>query len=444
MADDSEHKENEGYKINPVRRRRPGLSTLGKFGVATALGAVLVVFLYAMLVKSDSIKVQTSNSQEFQEPDNGSTIGLIDESGEPDFAPSEFDTSELDAKNAKLAAQVEQLKDELAKAKNAVNPETAEQLDRLSKQLDAMAQSSSEQQKTIAALQQQLQDRQADSLEAQRRAQEEARRQAEYEQRRALMEKQIASDGVIFDNGKSGSGSGNSTGDGSASNGYAPANYSQSGYVSAPSRNDRQRQFLENGAEPVKTELASVIANPSHTVLQGTMIAASLLNAVNSDMTGAVTAVVNSSVYSFDGTQILIPSGSKAFGQYSSDISLGQKRIQIVWTRIVTPEGQAVSISSIGGDQLGRAGVTGDVNSHFFQRFGGAALVSLISAGPEVAAAALSDSNEIASDTLSDTGDDLANATEDVMSDYIKIPATITVDQGATVSIVLDRDVEIF
>ena len=154
--------------------------------------------------------------------------------------------------------------------------------------------------------------------------------------------------------------------------------------------------------------------------------------------------MVNEPVYSFDGSGVLIPSGSKVFGQYSSDISLGQGRILVRWSRLVTPEGQSVQIAAYGGDQQGRSGVTGRVNSRFGMRFGGAALVSLIGAAPSIAANAYASDDELARDTAEDIGDDLANASADVINEYATLPPIITVEQGARVTIMVDRDLEFY
>jgi type IV secretion system protein VirB10 len=109
----------------------------------------------------------------------------------------------------------------------------------------------------------------------------------------------------------------------------------------------------------------------------------------------------------------------------------------IVWTRILTPGNRSVTIASYGADRLGRSGTGGAVDSRFGTKFGGAAAISIIGAGP--AAIAGQTDNKTTADTISNIGDDLAQATDSVIGAYLSIPPTIYVRQGASVTIILDR-----
>ena len=77
----------------------------------------------------------------------------------------------------------------------------------------------------------------------------------------------------------------------------------------------------------------------------------------------------------------MIPKGSRIFGEYKGELGAGQNRAQIVWTRLIRPDGATISLDSPASDQLGRAGVKGDVNSHFGERLLGALLQSTIDFG---------------------------------------------------------------
>jgi type IV secretion system protein VirB10 len=200
--------------------------------------------------------------------------------------------------------------------------------------------------------------------------------------------------------------------------------------------------FVLNGALPSTVTQAEVIANPSNTILQGTMIQAVMETALDSSLPGQTRAVVSEDVYSVDGARLLIPRGSRLIGRYRAGVDIAQRRVTIAWDRIILPAGQTVQISSFGGDELGRSGVTGFVDTRFAERFGSAALISLISAAPSAAASEVQD--ETAADALEDVGDDLADATDSVIGDYLSIGPVIYVDQGARVTVMVDRDLEIF
>lgn len=258
------------------------------------------------------------------------------------------------------------------------------------------------------------------------RREDEARRLAELQQRaeeeRAFQERRIQSPTIAF-----GGTSGGLGGDGAE---LAERTF---GDVT---------DFVLNGALPSTVTQSEVIANPANTVIQGTLIQAALETAISSELAGQVRAITSENVYSFDGTRLLIPAGSRLIGRYRSGVEIAQSRITVAWDRIILPTNQTVQISSFGADELGRSGTTGFVDTRFAERFGSAALISLISAAPTVAANETED--EIAEDVLEDIGDDLADATDSVIGEYLSIGPVIYVDQGARITVMVDRDLEIF
>lgn len=199
--------------------------------------------------------------------------------------------------------------------------------------------------------------------------------------------------------------------------------------------------FLQS-APALVVQQAERMQDPDRTLAQGSVVQAALQVAINSDLPGNVVAVVSEPVPSFAGDNILIPRGSKLFGSYSAAVQGGQKRILIAWSRILTPDGISMQIASVGGDRLGRSGVTGFVDSKFRERFGGAALISLIGAGPSIAAAQVDD--DITRDTLESVGEDFEDATDTVIAEQLSRKPTIYIDQGASVTVLVDRDVVIW
>lgn len=199
--------------------------------------------------------------------------------------------------------------------------------------------------------------------------------------------------------------------------------------------------FLQTRPTLVVQE-AEQMQDPDRTLAQGSVVQAVLQVAINSDLPGNVIAVVSEPVPSYAGNSILIPRGSKLFGVYSAGVQAGQKRILIVWSRILTPDGISMQISSVGGDRLGRSGVTGFVDSKFAERFGGAALISLMGAGPSIAAAQID--NETASDTVVSVSEDLEDATGTAIAEQLSRKPTIYIDQGAGVTVLVDRDVVVY
>ena len=124
--------------------------------------------------------------------------------------------------------------------------------------------------------------------------------------------------------------------------------------------------------------VASAAMDPKTTVTQGTLIPAVLETAIDTDVPGFVRAVVSADVRSFDGGRVLVPRSSRLIGQYKSGLQTGQKRVYIIWTRLIRPDGISVNIASPAVGFGGETGLAGKVNTHFFERFGSAMLLSVV------------------------------------------------------------------
>jgi len=134
------------------------------------------------------------------------------------------------------------------------------------------------------------------------------------------------------------------------------------------------RGFASDSSSVRSTKLAE----PANTVIQGTLIPAVLETAIDTDVPGYVRAVVTQDVKSFDGSKVLIPRSSRLIGEYKGATQAGQRRAYLMWTRLVRPDGVSVALASPAADFSGQAGVGGQVNSHFFARFGSSILLSIL------------------------------------------------------------------
>lgn len=192
---------------------------------------------------------------------------------------------------------------------------------------------------------------------------------------------------------------------------------------------------VESGPVPEHAR-ATMLRDQSTVAPQGTIIPAVLETALNSDLPGFARAVVSRDVRSFDGVNVLIPRGSRVVGEYKSAVSLGQSRIFVIWTRVLRPDGGSIQISSGGGDDLGRAGLAGKVDNHFFERFSGAVLLTVLNAAAYAAAGTPSTQVVIGSSgtgAVAGAGSALAPA---------EIPPTIKVAQGTPIRIFVQRDLD--
>ncbi|MDC6179997.1 conjugal transfer protein TrbI [Ralstonia solanacearum] len=146
----------------------------------------------------------------------------------------------------------------------------------------------------------------------------------------------------------------------------------------APVNSDQQ--FLKQTAA-TKYERTGIAGRlPSCTVSQGFVIPATFVGGNNSDKPGEFRAMVSQNVWdTVDGTCLAIPAGSMLVGTYSSDISIGQERLLVAFTRLQLPNKKWVPLGSMqGADTNGYSGVSGDVNNHFFKIFYGAVVIAVL------------------------------------------------------------------
>lgn len=110
------------------------------------------------------------------------------------------------------------------------------------------------------------------------------------------------------------------------------------------------------------------------------------MHAVSSDLPGSLTAIVTQNVYdSITGQYLLIPQGTKINGVYDSQISFGQRRIMVVWSRLIFPDGKTFDLGAMAGaDQEGKSGFYDKVNNHYMQTFGSAILTAIIGSGMQL------------------------------------------------------------
>jgi type IV secretion system protein VirB10 len=169
-------------------------------------------------------------------------------------------------------------------------------------------------------------------------------------------------------------------------------------------------------------------------VPRGTLIPAVLETALDSTQPGQARALISENVYNLNRDRVLIPRGSRLFGEYRADISAGQKRAFVQWNELIRPDGAVIAIESPATDPLGRAGVRGKVNSHFPARLGGALLQSAIDFGTLAAAQSLSNSAVIIASPVLQAGS----------SQLVGPPPkpSLSVRQGAKISVLVSRDLE--
>lgn len=178
----------------------------------------------------------------------------------------------------------------------------------------------------------------------------------------------------------------------------------------------------------------------------GTVIPAVLATAVNSDVPGYLMAYVSRSVYdSRTQRRIIIPQGTKLIGQYDSEITGGQQRLVMVWSQMLLPNGQRVTLPRVeSSDEQGASGLPGHVNRHYTRLFGNALMLSVISAGMQLSQP--QQSNVYAPPNVGHVaagavGQQLGDVAAELIRKNLDIPPTITIPAGTAFNVWLSGDV---
>lgn len=176
-----------------------------------------------------------------------------------------------------------------------------------------------------------------------------------------------------------------------------------------------------------------------YTLGAGTVIAASLITGLNSNLPGLVTAQVTQHVFdSVTGRILLIPQGSRLIGSYDSVVAFGQRRALVIWQRIILPDGSSIRIDNVPAtDVAGYAGLADKVDLHTWQLLKGVALSTLLGVGTELS---FDDGSDLVEAVRESTQESASRAGDQIVRKNLDIQPTITVRPGWTLRVVLHKD----
>lgn len=219
---------------------------------------------------------------------------------------------------------------------------------------------------------------------------------------------------------------------------YLGQNDSPEGYaMPAPSHNTLD---VNMKAAKFQGARAGVLPERNLILTKGAFMDCALETAIDSSVPGMTSCRVTHDIYSSNGKVILIDRGSRVTGQYQSSLKHGQARLFVLWERVETPYGVVIDVESPGTDALGRSGHAGYVKTHFWKRFGGAVLLSLVDDLGEYAANKGRDDED--SIYFGSTGETAQDAASIALENSINIPPTLRKNQGDHISIFVARDLD--
>lgn len=171
---------------------------------------------------------------------------------------------------------------------------------------------------------------------------------------------------------------------------------------------------------------------------KGAFLDCTLETAIDSTLPGMTTCVMATDTFGVDGQVVLLERGTKLVGETRGQVQQGSARVFVLWDEARTPTGVIVPLASPGADELGRSGLPGSVDRHFWERFGAAMLVSILDGGVQ---AAVQSSRGNSGTVIVDP-----SGTQDVMTDVLKgtinIPPTVVKHQGDRIEVLVARDLD--
>lgn len=208
-----------------------------------------------------------------------------------------------------------------------------------------------------------------------------------------------------------------------------------------PSAQDRQLAFLNQTPDKRTVSPDRVAAPASKNVLQaGAVIAAALITGIRSDLPGQITAQVTENVYdSPTGKILLVPQGTRVIGQYDSGVGFGQRRILLVWNRLIFPNGRSIVLErQPGADAEGYAGLEDGIDYHWGELFKAAALSTLLSVGAESGSS--SGESDIVRALRNGASNSISQTGQQIVQRQLNIAPTLTIRPGFPVRVIVTRD----
>jgi type IV secretion system protein VirB10 len=170
---------------------------------------------------------------------------------------------------------------------------------------------------------------------------------------------------------------------------------------------------------------------------KGAFIDCTLETAIDSTLPGMTTCVMATDTFGVDGQVVLLDRGTKLIGETRGQVQLGSARVFVLWTEARTPAGVIVPLASPGADELGRSGLPGKVNNHFWERFGAAMLVSVIDGAVQGALQSTRSGGTVVVDPSSTQG-----VLTEVLKGTVNIAPTVVKQQGDRIQVLVARDLD--
>ena len=210
--------------------------------------------------------------------------------------------------------------------------------------------------------------------------------------------------------------------------------------VRAPDDLSRDEHGLAQLLRPTTTTAVQARILPTRRFLlpKGSFIDCTLETAIDSTLPGMTTCVAATDTFGADGSEVLLERGTQLVGETRGEVRQGSARVFVLWTEARTPGGVVVPLDSPGTDELGRSGLEGSVDRHFWERFGSALLITAIDGAVQAAVQPSSGSGG----TIIYNPSTSQEVLTEVLRGSINIPPTVRKSQGDRIQVLVARDVD--
>lgn len=207
-----------------------------------------------------------------------------------------------------------------------------------------------------------------------------------------------------------------------------------------PNGQERKADFVRTPDRAGDINPHTVTPRPSpFTLSAGSVISASLITGLRSDLPGLVTAQVTERIFdTATGSILLIPQGARLIGAYDSVVAFGQRRALVVWQRIIFPDGSSIRLDNAPAtDPSGYAGLADKVDFHIWALLKGVALSTLLGVGSELQ---FSGESDLVQAVRQSTQQNISRAGDQLTSRNLQVQPTITIRPGAPVRLLVHHD----
>ncbi|MFG1245054.1 TrbI/VirB10 family protein [Xanthobacter autotrophicus] len=211
--------------------------------------------------------------------------------------------------------------------------------------------------------------------------------------------------------------------------------------AATPMAQERQLAFLNQAVDRRTVSPDRVAAPASANILQaGAVIPAALITGIRSDLPGQITAQVTENVHdSPTGRILLIPQGTRIIGQYDNGVGFGQRRVLLIWNRLIFPNGRSIVLErQPGADTQGYAGLEDGVDYHWGELFKAAVLSTVLSVG--ASAGSSGNDSDLASALREGASDSISQTGRQIVQRQLNIAPTLTIRPGCPVRVIVTRD----